>query len=336
MPLIAEPAAATLLGVPSRVSRDRIVAERAAEQFGVISLAQLNAAGVDARSITRRVRSGLLAPVFDTAFALRGVTLTADAIHMAAVLAGGPGAVLSHRSAAARHGLGGLVERRPEITVVPRRRLRDDRLTAHRRPAVPAGQRASLRGVDTTTPARLLIDVAALASEHVLGSMLDDALRRRLVGLPEVAALAARASRGQAGIGRLRSLLVDRAPRDHDSVFETMVSDLLIGAGLPAPRPHRMMLDGHVLTIDLAYVESRVAIECQGSRFHSQHGDVRRDLRKANLLALHGWVLISVQWADLVHDPERIVALVLRALAVQGEAWSRSTVGRRDVVRIDR
>src|SRR5215212_2302837 len=79
---------------------ERALAALAARQYGVVSGAQLQALGVDRNAIAYRVRIGRLHRVHRGVFAVGHGALTRNGRLLAAVLACGDGAVLSHRSAA--------------------------------------------------------------------------------------------------------------------------------------------------------------------------------------------------------------------------------------------
>src|SRR5690348_3363351 len=77
------------------------IAALADAQYGVVARAQLLDAGVTGAGVARRVRDGRLRRVYRGVYAVGHRALTPEGRWMAAVLAGGPGAVLSHASAAA-------------------------------------------------------------------------------------------------------------------------------------------------------------------------------------------------------------------------------------------
>jgi hypothetical protein len=141
---------------------DAVVARIAGRQYGVVSTSQLTRAGITGTGITRRVHSGRLHRVHRGVYAVGHSALAADGRRMAAVLAGGPDAVLSHRSAAVTWELltasASDVE---EITVpgtsgrIRRRRL----LVVHRSTTLSPAVITRRRGIPLTTPVRTLLDV---------------------------------------------------------------------------------------------------------------------------------------------------------------------------------
>jgi hypothetical protein len=146
---------------------DRTIAAMAGRQYGVVSRAQLTALGVTRGHIQRRVGSGRLLRLHPGVYAVGHRAPRREAPWLAAVLACGDGAVLSHRSAAVLWQIADRERPRPEVTVRARRRTPG--LVVHR---------GRLAGVDVvvhqsipvTSPARTLADLA-----HDLGE--DDLFR---------------------------------------------------------------------------------------------------------------------------------------------------------------
>ena len=184
-------------GVPDKPSRywterlgsqaggpvDRAIAEVAARQYGVVSLAQLRALGLSGSAVRGRVAAGRLRRLHRTAFAVGHAALRAEGFWIAAVLACGPGALLSHRSAAEHQGL---VARRGRSVIdvtVPR--------TARNRPGVRVHESSTLTerditviaGIPCTSAARTLLDLAESADVRTIERALSEAERRRMFDL---------------------------------------------------------------------------------------------------------------------------------------------------------
>ena len=153
---------------------DRAIGALAERQHGVVSRAQLLELGLKRGAITHRIDLGRLRPVDRGVYRIG--LLTTDGRRMAAVLACGPGAVLSHLSAAALWGIrqSGRIEvttpashRGPRCVTVHRSPLRDDERTTH-------------RGIPTTTVPRTLLDLSAAVCPDDLRSALRQAEQLRL------------------------------------------------------------------------------------------------------------------------------------------------------------
>lgn len=161
---------------------DLQIARTAARQHGVVSTAQLAANGVSKDSITARVRSGRLHRIHRGVHAVGHAGLADEGRWMAAVLACGDGAVLSHRSAAVLWGMLGRQAGPVHVTVPTRggRRARSG-IRIHRSPHLPGAATARRHGIAVTTPQRTLED---LRRELAPGEL------RRAIREAEIAGLA--------------------------------------------------------------------------------------------------------------------------------------------------
>src|SRR5689334_3427936 len=159
-------------------SDDELIAARAERQHGVVARSQLLADGIGRRAIDRRIASGLLRPLHRGVFAVGHRGLRREGWWMAAVLATGPGAALSHRSGAAFWGMRSDTRARVDVSASSRRRstlrvqvheiqLRDD-------------EAEEQNGIRVTTPARTLFDLAAVVPFHQLEAAFNEAEYRRL------------------------------------------------------------------------------------------------------------------------------------------------------------
>jgi hypothetical protein len=149
------------IGGPEHDHRaDAVIAAVAARQHGVVSRTQLLAAGVTRRQIERRVERKVLRPVYRGVYAAGHGVLSLEGVWTAAVLAAGEDAALSHWSAASllrlRSGRG------PRTHVTCRRARRSNPSITFHRGALPPDEITKENGIPTTTPARTLLDLAAL------------------------------------------------------------------------------------------------------------------------------------------------------------------------------
>src|SRR5690242_6483804 len=152
---------------------ERRIAESAARQYGVVTRAQLLEAGFSGGAIDGRIASGLLRPLHRGVFAVGHRALTREGWWMAAVLSAGPGAALSHRSAAAFWAIRSDTRRRIEVTV-PRNRRSTSRVEIHRA-RTRDDETQDENGIRVTTPARTLFDLAAVVPFHQLEAAFNEA-----------------------------------------------------------------------------------------------------------------------------------------------------------------
>ena len=148
--------------------------------------------------------------------------------------------------------------------------------------------------------------------------MVDDAVRRDLTSYEELHRRFTELARpGRPGIARMREVLASRPGGEPvpGSPFELTVRDLLVAAGIPAPVLQHPVDCGEVTyLLDLAWPEPRVAVECDGFRFHRTPDQLDWDDRRNSELALRGWLVHHVTWRQLRRDPHDVVARARTAL----------------------
>jgi Transcriptional regulator, AbiEi antitoxin len=151
----------------------------AGRQYGLITTSQLLAAGLKRASISQRVRAGRLHPLYRGVYAAGHNRLSQEGRWMAAVLAAGKGAVLSHESAAKHWRLWrGRVQGIDVLTPGNRRARKGVRV--HRARALDRRDVTIHRGIPITTPARTLVDLASVLTRYQLANVIHEAAFRNL------------------------------------------------------------------------------------------------------------------------------------------------------------
>jgi hypothetical protein len=172
------------------------------------------------------------------------------------------------------------------------------------------------RGIPVTSPARTLVDCSGRVGPEQLGRVVDDALRRRLVRLPDLVRSHAQVTSGRRPTAALAKVLAERAP-GYDpggSDRELHVLRTLVAAGLPVPvQQHPVTVGSRSFRLDLAYPQAMVAIEFDGWDAHGTFEAFHGDRERSRLLVAAGWRLVHVTArtppADLVGA---VRSLVLR------------------------
>ena len=219
-------------------------------------------------------------------YAVGHLGLGQEARWLAAVLACGDGAVLSHRSAATFWGirLGELF--RPEVTNAEIRRSAGVTATAS---DLAAADRTIHRGIPVTSPSRTLVDLAHVVDRDELTRALREAMFRRLYD-PEAIrdALTRRSSRA------LKDLLTEA------TVTQSMMEDrfLTICRRQRLPMPHTQHRIG-AKRYDFAWPQQRVVVETDSWVAHANQVAVQADRAASNALQLAGWLVLRFTWADL-------------------------------------
>ena len=290
----------------------------AASQHGLVTREQLRTSGLTDAMIEGLLARGLLVCVHRGVYRVAGVPVTWRQLVLAACLAGGPGAVASHRAAAALWGLEG-VEEKVEITLPGSRLPRMTGVLRHRTGSLPRADITTLDAIPLTRPARTIIDCAAVLSAGQLAIALDDSLSRGLLVPAHIQRRLVETGRqGRLGVGTLLRLL-DERPEGRalaHRAFERLLFQLVSTSGLPRPEPHYPVRLGSSSTayIDYAWPAHKVGLEADSYRHHSSRTQWAHDhTRNAALTAL-GWRILLVSYDDVVRRARRTVALLHQAL----------------------
>ncbi len=249
--------------------------------------------------IERRVATGRWVRVSAGVYRLAGVPVTWRQRALAGCLVSGPGAVMSHRSAAVLWGVSGFRPGPLEITVPASGSSRHPFARAHRSD-VPSRDRTVRDWVPVSRPGRMLVDLAGVVSGAALEEAVDDVLCRRLVCLDELVRRAVGMG-SRRGSRALRAVLAAwDAGALPDGVSEMRIVRQLLAAGLPAPeRQHEILVGGELVArVDLAYPEWRVAMEVDGFRWHAGRQPFRSDRTRANRIEAAGWRLLRAAPED--------------------------------------
>ena len=287
----------------------------------MVTLAQARELGASRRAIEHRLASGRWILVHPGVYRLPGAEQSWEQRLHALVLASGPPAAASHRSAAAVLRIPGF-ERRGVIEVVtPRpRRHRDVNGMVHRWRVLPHHHLTVIDGIPTTRVARTICDLAGVLHPARTERALDNCLSMGITtpGTLEVTFIEL-AGRGRKGVAVMRRLLAVRtegyvAPA---SELEARFRDLVRDAGLPEPVRQLDVgdADNWIGRVDVAYPACRLLIELDSRRHHSAVLDREADAARDAGLVAAGWRVLRITWADLVERPEAVVARVRKALA---------------------
>ena len=268
--------------------------------------AALLGAGLTSRKIQYRIATGRLHPVHRGVYALGHPRLAPLARELAAVLACGPGTLLSHRTAAALRCL--LPERSGpvHVTRAGTHRAGPDGITVHQVRKVPP---ATLhRGLPVTSTVQTLLDLAATEPPQILEQALNEAHARRLATPADVLAAL---EPGRRGAATLRAMLED-GPALTRSEAERRLLSLVARAGLP--RPLTNVRVGR-FEVDAFWPAAGLIVEVDGYAYHSSRTAFERDrLRDAELQAA-GHRVVRVTWRGLTERPE---AFAVRLAMVLG------------------
>jgi very-short-patch-repair endonuclease len=273
------------------------VAELAADQHGVLSVADLCGCGLSLNAIAVRARNGRLHPVYRGVYAVGHPRVTVEGRFLAAVKACGPTAVLSHLSAAALYELLPWDDRFPEVTVQGTNRTHRG-IRVHRSSVLDVQGVTRHRGIPVTTPARTLVDLAATFEYRALRRTVREA-QRRLVTIRQLTATLDRLGprRGVAKLNRI--LATGHAPTR--SELEDAVLDLILAGGLEHPQVNRpLTIQGRRIVPDFRWPEQRLVVEADGAAWHDDRLSREDDAERQALLEAHGERVVRVTWAQAI------------------------------------
>lgn len=287
----------------------------AGRQHLVAAHHQLVTLGYSDDQIQRRLRSGVLFKVHRGVYGIAGAPNTYEFRLMAACLAAGEGARVSHRSAAVLFGLRRITSPDVHVTVPGRRAPRTPGVMTHQTGRFETGERATINRILVTAPARILADLAGELDPFILEGALDDVLVRKLATLAGVARQV-RGSR-RPGAPLLRQLVEERragrAPTE--SPLEDDLAALIRRYGLPEPE-RQYEIDGGHIRFDCAYPDRLLDLEADGDRFHAGSLDRRHDRRRDGRARALGWTVRRFSTDDIRERPDEVAAAIGRLLAL--------------------
>jgi very-short-patch-repair endonuclease len=295
---------------------DRALGELARRQHGVVARRQLAALSMSETMLRDRVARGQLLRLHRGVYALGHDRLRREGWRMAAVLAVGDGAVLSHRDAAALHGLRPPGDHaRWEVTTTGRASSTKT-IRVFRTVVLEGEDVEALDGIPVTSVARTLVDLAGTVSRRQLAKALGEAERQRVFDLTAIErAMAATARRRGRGHAKLRAALAELAavgaPVTRSELEERFVQ-LLDAHGLPRPQTN-YGIGG--MEVDAAWPAQWLVVELDGWGAHATRRAFQEDRERGNTLELAGWTVLRFTWADVTSWPEQTAATVRGALA---------------------
>lgn len=286
----------------------------ARRQHGVVARDQLLGLGLSSSAITHGIAAGRMHRVHRGVYAAGRPDLTQHGRWMAAVLACGPDALLSHASAAA---LWGLRSVRPG----DRTHVSVPACVVRRVPGIVVRRRAALYpsrrlGVPVTDPISTLVDIASLLTAAELEATINEADKLGLFTPDELRAAAARRRRC-AGTPAVRAVLDRHTFVLTDSELERRFLRLVRATGLTPPQTGRR-LNG--FRVDFFWPELRLVVETDGLRYHRTPAAQARDRRRDQAHAAAGFTALRFTHAQIAYEPQHVKATLEAVAARLAEA----------------
>jgi very-short-patch-repair endonuclease len=273
---------------------------------------QLARDGISAEEIKARLGRGTLYRIHPGVYAVGHRDVSPDGRLMAAVLAAGPGAVLSHRSAGRVWGMvrwGGVVE-----VTRPRKFRGREGIRCHRS-TLREDEWVFVDGLPVTSIFRTLIDLAAVLDRQALSAALNEMEVRGLTDAVRLDDLIARHA-GRRGIANLVGVLQERRPSGvARNEFEQSFVQLVEASGLPRPRLNAdLHVRGRFVEIDALWESQRLAVELDGRAVHGTGASFESDRKRDRLLLSEGYRTMRITWRQLRDEPDPVLSDLRQAL----------------------
>ncbi len=306
-------------GPPQSSTPDREAAIVAlfARQYAVAGVEQLIDLGLSGRAVRDRAAIGRLHRIHRGVYGLtRPSLLTREGRWLAAVLACGPGAVLSHRSAAALLELRPTAGARVDVTAPNRRGRSRPGISAHTGSLHPDDV-TIFRNIPCTSLARTVIDLAEVVDRRGVERFLEQAEIQHRFDLRSLKSQLRRnpTRRGAPVVAAILDQLVE--PRLTHSELEERFLALVREAGLPAPllNARVILVDGTAIEVDFLFRSERLIVETDGRATHATRWAFEQDRRRDQLLRLSGFTVIRFTYIQVVNRPDEVRATLARLLA---------------------
>jgi predicted transcriptional regulator of viral defense system len=298
---------------------DAQVAELAARQHLVFTLGHIVAEGLSVSAVHKRTATGRLHRIHRGVYSLVPADqLTWRGRYLAAVLACGDRATVSHREAAALHNLRPSNRSAIDVTVPGRSAPAVGGVNVHRSVTLTAADVTVVDGIPCTTLARTHLDLAAVVPLQQTERALNQA---DAMGVLNLRALRDQLQRNPHAPGAqqlctaLELYTPDTAPTE--SALEERFVALCRAAALPAPERQVWFTlgdGGEPFRVDFLWRVQRLVLEADGRKFHSTTRAFEDDRRRDQRLARAQWQVVRVTRRQLEDDPTWVVEMVTDVL----------------------
>jgi very-short-patch-repair endonuclease len=285
----------------------------ATDQHGVVTRRQLLELGFTAKAIEHRLGKGRLHRVYPGVYAVGWPRLTRKGRWMAAVLACGEGAVLSHESAAALSGLCNREGGRVHVSIPRSRNVRIRGITVHRRHPAALADATTHDRIPITSPARTLVDLAPSSSPLEIEGLINQAEKLDLIH-PDRLRSALERIGPEPGVPALRNILDAATFTLTDSELERRFLPIARRAGLPKPHT-QVTING--FRVDFFWPGLGLVVETDGLRYHRTAVQQARDTVRDNAHQAAGLTPVRFTHAQVAYEPdyvERTLAALARTL----------------------
>jgi hypothetical protein len=278
----------------------------------VLSLGELLECGLTRNGVWVRVRNGRLHPIHRGVYAVGHANPPFEGRFLAAVKACGPRAVLSHYSAAALWEFVRWDHRYPEATIVGSGTRRHPGLHVHRTAVLDRQDVRRHRGITVTSPARTLLDLAAVLDYTPLRRAVRQAQSLRRVNVCQIVEVLGRMGRHR-GTRKLRRIIAT-GPAPTRSELEDVVLDLILRGGLAHPDVNvPLIVEGRRVIPDFRWPAKQLVVEADGAAWHDTALAREDDAERQALLETHSERVLRVTWDQAVARPRQTLDRIYAA-----------------------
>jgi len=292
----------------THAARDAAAWALVREQHGVVARRQLMALGYTRREIEQRLHNGRLHHISNGVYAVGRPELTPRGRWMAAVLACGDDAVLSHRSAGELWGIGYEQGKRIDVSIRRKSRLKRPGIEVRCRPALPERSLTRRFRIPVTTPAQTLIDLATELKIMRLERAVNEADKLDLID-PESLRAALDGYVGVPGVKTLRTMLDRHTFRLSDSDLEILFRPLALAAGLPLPLSKHRVLGYET---DFYLPDHDLVVETDGLRYHRTPAQQARAAKRDQKHVAAGLRVLRFTHWQIAYAPNEVTDVLRR------------------------
>jgi len=290
----------------------------AARQWGVVTRAQLTDVGLRDRGISDWVQSGRLRRLYRGVYAFGHDRLRLEGRWLAAVMACGPGAVLSHRDAAQLWELRGSNSALIDVTVPSQNgRVKRAGIRVHRSGRLATEEICERCGIPVTTVARTLLDLADVLDRQALRRAVTEAEYTQRFDLTTLIAVVQN-NPGRGGAKLMRA--VEGKLHRTRSPLEERFLGLLERHRVEEPES-AVWIEGY--EVDFLWRQANLVVELDGLSAHATREAVRRDRKRDRVLWRAGIRTMRLTAGDL-KEPEAVLSDLAQA-GVSVDSWPRAS-----------
>lgn len=283
---------------------DRALAVIAAPHKGIVVREWAVAAGIPEAVIDDRLACGVLILRHPGVYQHAAAPFTREARWLAAVRAGGPGALLSKRAAAVLHGVDGIRRVRPDVTVSFGRLPTDPSIDWHRARSLGPVDVVVRDGIPVMALPRVLMELCAipwLSYDKVEHAIHHAVITRKVATEDLLAVLERLGGKGFTGTVLFRSITSGGLPDETiESMLELLLDRIVDEAAIPpGVRQYDLTCsDGRRVRLDRAWPEIMVAVEADGLRWHGTAKQVREGRARSRSIQNSGYRHLVYGWSD--------------------------------------